>query len=475
MTSKIFATVSALALTSGIAMAGGAQAQDGRQAGAQVGEVVVTARKREERLIDVPIAIVAFTQARIEAAGLQNLDDVARFTPGFTFSDQAVTGRNDRSFQTGLVIRGMASNSNLATRQTAQLFVDGAPFPGGGLRGIEDIERVEVIKGPQSAYFGRATFAGAVNVISRRPAMTWGARVFGEAARYDSYQIGGSVEGPLVADRLAARISGQIDDRGGQYVNSARPSEKLGARRTESIGLSILATPNAAFEARGYLSYYRDKDGPPANVLLDSRDFNCDAGAGRGRPNWICGKAPKVPASRIGLNTTIDPQFRTQFIENRIGAGAIFGDSFISSAGLERRAWQSTLKLSYAFADGMTLESISAYHLDRRQVIADSDGRDSSNLRNPFFGAVPGVRPFINWLSLVSAEDEEASTELRLTSGRIVPSALDRRHQLRRSVVGGLISLSTAPLAPCCPWGSTTARPRPRACSVRSITTSPPP
>lgn len=380
-------------------------------------EIVVTARKREERLLDIPIAVTALSSEQIERAGIENLADVARFTPGFTFSDTAVTGRNDRSFQTGLIIRGMASNSNLSTRQTAQLFLDGAPIPGGGLRATEDIERVEVIKGPQSAYFGRATFAGAVNIITRDPSLNdWGGKLFAEYGRFDSLEIGGALEGPLIPGSVALRVSGQVEERGGSYINAARPSERLGKRRTEAVALTLLARPLDGLDVKAYVSAYRDEDGPPANVLFDSRDFNCDAGAGAGRQNWICGELPQLPRSRIGLNTAVDAQFERQFIANEIGAGAIFDKSFIGEAGLRRKALQSTLRLGYTFGGGMLLQSITGYHRDRRQVIADSDGRDTSNLRNPFFGRVPGVRSFINWLSLVSADDKDFSQELRLTS-----------------------------------------------------------
>jgi len=422
MIAKLVRSASALALAAGLVPGTPVLAQEAAGAAddAAVSEILVTARRRSESLLEVPVAMSALSSERIESAGIEDLRDLSSLAPGFTFSDQAVTGRNDRSFQTGLIIRGMASNSNLSTRQIAQLFLDGAPIPGGGLRSVEDVERIEIIKGPQSAYFGRATFAGAVNIVTRSPSLEeWGGRAFASYGRFDSFELGGAVEGPIVADRLAIRASAQIDDRGGPYRNSAKPDERLGARRTESASLTLRARPADGLEAKAYVLVYRDEDGPPANVLFDARDFNCDAGAGRGRNNWYCGKLPTLPASRIGLNTDISAAFRQNFIDNANGTvGSIFDESFIDRAGLVRKALQSTFRLSYEFAGGASIESLTAYHRDRRQTIADSDLRDTSGLPNPSFGRIPGAAPTINWLSLVSAKDRQFSQELRLTSAQ---------------------------------------------------------
>lgn len=389
-----------------------------QEAAAGLEEIVVTARKQAESLYTIPVAVSALSQDQIAAAGIGDLEELSMRVPGFFFSDQVVTGRNDRSFQTGLVIRGMVPNANLSTRQTAQVFLDGAPMPGGAVRGLSDIERVEVIKGPQSAYFGRATFSGAVNLVTRNPGDTWGGRVKIGAGQFDARDAEASIEGPLVDERLAFRLSAQYEDRDGQYTNQADRSERLGARRTSAATLTLYATPAERFSAKLFAKYFRDEDGPQANGLLDARDFNCDAGAGRGRNNWYCGTLPSFPASRIGTNTVVDAAFRTNYIENALNAGAIFSDSFIDEGGLERRAFQSSLILNYEFENGLSLQSISAYHDDRRQAITDSDLRDTSALANPFFGVIPGVRPYINWQSLVSLEDEDFSQELRLSSSQ---------------------------------------------------------
>ncbi|MFO1426170.1 MAG: TonB-dependent receptor plug domain-containing protein [Steroidobacteraceae bacterium] len=155
----------------GIVLLAGACVPAAGWAQEQLEEVTVTARKTEESVLSVPLAVTAISAEAIEKRGIKDITDVATYTPSFRFQNQAV-GRNDRGFKQ-YVIRGMVPNSALATRQAATLFVDGAPAAGGNVSGLTDIERVEVVKGPQSAFFGRSTFAGAINFVTRAPGYEW--------------------------------------------------------------------------------------------------------------------------------------------------------------------------------------------------------------------------------------------------------------------------------------------------------------
>jgi iron complex outermembrane receptor protein len=127
-------------------------------------EVVVTARKRDEKLLEIPLSMTAISASDIEDKGITELVDLVAFTPGFFFAEHSV-GRADRSNRI-LVIRGMAISQENDHQQAATIFVDGIPALGSAMAGLEDLERVEVVRGPQSAYFGRSTFAGAVNFVT---------------------------------------------------------------------------------------------------------------------------------------------------------------------------------------------------------------------------------------------------------------------------------------------------------------------
>ena len=130
-------------------------------------EIIVTARKQAETLIEVPVAVSAFTENSIEDLGLQSVDDVARHTAGFSFS-KAFGRTTERP-----VIRGAANilaGVQFGVEAGAAYFVDGVYYSG-DLQALDtrNIERIEVIKGAQSALYGRNTYSGAINFISKRP------------------------------------------------------------------------------------------------------------------------------------------------------------------------------------------------------------------------------------------------------------------------------------------------------------------
>src|SRR5262249_8889173 len=118
-------------------------------------EIVVTARKKEESLMEVPLSITAVTAETLDSAGIKDVRDIAAFTPGL-FISYSISGQ---SISRALTFRGLTVSNG------GQLFIDGAPYVGQANPDIGALERVEVLLGPQSAYFGRSTFTGAVNYI----------------------------------------------------------------------------------------------------------------------------------------------------------------------------------------------------------------------------------------------------------------------------------------------------------------------
>lgn len=154
-------------------------------------EIVVTARKREESLQDVPLAITVFTAVQIENAGIDNIEDVARLTPGFTFTP--LFGGN----QSTPVIRGLSTTIG---EPNVGFFVDGVYQSSRAVMDSllgDDIARIEVVKGPQSALYGRNTFGGAINYVTRTPTNDLSGRIRGtignhEQARRASHSAGRS-------------------------------------------------------------------------------------------------------------------------------------------------------------------------------------------------------------------------------------------------------------------------------------------
>ncbi len=186
---------------------------------AQMQDIVVTARKREENLLEVPFAISAFSEQDLQKADLKDLTDLSKFTPGLTFENQAVN-RADRG-SPNIIIRGINPGGGFtASSDPALLFVDGAPVFGAEVGSFVDIERVEVLRGPQTAYFGRNTFSGAVNLVTKDPGNEVGGFVGLEYGSFDTVDIQGVFESPIIEDVLAFRVAGRRNEKGGQYNNT---------------------------------------------------------------------------------------------------------------------------------------------------------------------------------------------------------------------------------------------------------------
>jgi len=157
---------------------------------AGLAEVVVTARKRVELIQDAPLTIQAFTDKQIEERGVESIADLSKFAPGLTFTQGSSRAASDFS------IRGMTQISPVGDnrKDLVTVFIDNVPYIGNpSAIGSEDLARVEVIKGPQSALFGKATFGGAISLITATPGNEVKGRVSATVGSYGDHrrQAGG--------------------------------------------------------------------------------------------------------------------------------------------------------------------------------------------------------------------------------------------------------------------------------------------
>lgn len=315
------------------------------QAQVAVEEIIVTARKRGENLMDVPVALTALTGDALIEKGIRGFNELNDFVPGLRYESQAAN-RNDRGFHT-ITMRGMYPGDS-PNRQAVTAFVDGVPIPGGAIPGLTNIERIEVVNGPQSAYFGRSTFAGAINFITKAPANEFAGVIDMSLGSYSTADVNVSVEGPLVEDKFSARVSSRYYQTNGRYENTGR-SGKLGERETVSGALSFLAQPSDDLRIRGYFTTWRDSDGPSAQGALNELDYNCAAG-GNGRAvngrNYFCGGIGSIPRARFAQNDTPPVDLR-----GLVDGSGVHQSDFIDSLGLERREYQANLVGDYTFND----------------------------------------------------------------------------------------------------------------------------
>jgi len=225
---KILTTVSGLALIlTGAAVPVSAFAQEATQTRAVLDEIVVTARKREEGLNDVPIAITAMTGDMIQESNLSDISGLAEELPNLSFGE--AFSSSDR-----FAVRGISTNgTNVGFEQAVGFNVDGFYFGRSrfGQTMFLDLERVEVLKGPQNTLIGKNNTAGAINIVTRKPGNEFGGYVSGtydfEAA--EGFSLEGAVDVPF-SDSVRARVSGRVEDKDGYVIDGISGSNDGGAK-----------------------------------------------------------------------------------------------------------------------------------------------------------------------------------------------------------------------------------------------------
>jgi iron complex outermembrane receptor protein len=376
-------------------------------------DIVVTARKRDESLLKVPVAISAYSSNTLQEESLTSLSDIAAYTPGLTLND-AASNHVDRANQQ-IILRGMYDQVSPAV----SVFIDGAPIASGFISGVQDAASVEILKGPQSAYFGRETFAGAINVVTKDPTSKLSGFFDGLVGSDNWLDLTGSVSGPLIADKLSGTLTVRDFYRTGQYSNSVQPGQELGTQSTKTISGSLKATPFDDFTAKIYGAYWEDRDGPPAEYKFSSSSYNCNAGgAPAGTLNYVCGAVPTIKNNTsLGYVTNLDSLFRTEVFGNS-GKNLIpFFSDMITNSGFARDAGHGHIELTYAPPSwGFSITSLTSINTNQQEDIANLDDKDVRGIINPYHFFIPGTESYYSWMSRVQQVNTDISQELRMTS-----------------------------------------------------------
>jgi len=236
----------------------------------QIEEVVVTTRRRAENLQDVPLAVSALTAEQIERQGLRGLADITKLDPSVQF---------DTSFgpqDTRITVRGL---SNTRGRSNVAFLVDGIDVTtensitaGSGLlankRLLNDVERIEVVKGPQSALFGRAAFAGAISYVTKDPGDEFEGVLKADFGDYGRRQVDAAVGGPVIDGVLGLRATGVYWDQDGYYQNSVSGND-VGGGDGFGTALTALFTPADSIRIKARVEYSEDEYNAPPTVRIN--------------------------------------------------------------------------------------------------------------------------------------------------------------------------------------------------------------
>jgi len=248
------AVLTALAALSALPTSGRAQsagANVAQDAAPTLGLVVVTSRNREEVAQDVPIPITVIGGDSLEREGVVTLEDLVKKAPGL----EATTPNSRR---TGISIRGIGKSAgNDALEASMGVVVDGIflTHPGMSYQDYTDLDRVEVLRGPQGTLLGKNTTIGAINYVSKAPSFTPQASISTAIGSYNSRAINGSFSNALIDDVLAFRASVFSDKQDG-YLDNVNPTGGSTHEKNRSGGrLQFLLTPSTAFSAKLNLDY----------------------------------------------------------------------------------------------------------------------------------------------------------------------------------------------------------------------------
>jgi len=219
-------------------------------------EIVVTARKREESLLEIPVAVSTLNQKEIIERSIIDTEQLSAYTPGFTLQNIGQGGTSGRN-NPNIRFRGLGVQASQPASRAGAIFWDGAYVSDGiGVLPLIDLERAEVIKGPQTAFFGRNTFAGAVNFIPARPTDEVSGRLitsFAPDSDGDSYEVTGAIGGPIGDSDFGYRVAGTYNKRGADYEYG--DGDPLGEERTTAAWATLTWDPSDALSLR--LSSFR--------------------------------------------------------------------------------------------------------------------------------------------------------------------------------------------------------------------------
>ena len=353
----------ALALT---LVAGNAQAQaqgsakpDEQKSITQLDAVEVTARGVTESLQRVPLPITAISEKEIERRGLVDMKDVANLTPGFSF--KPAFGRIGEV----PVIRGMSNISPTASTDAnnASLFIDGI-YVNGALSefGLENVAQVEVLRGPQAAAFGRSTFAGAINYITRRPGSAPGGKLnvgFGNHGqqKFGAYYSGGTDDGSF-----GYEVGYNHRSTDSIFYNAASGRKDLGGTQTDSVMAGVAWSPTSNLDIVARVYRHETDDDHAAITTIGWQKNNCHLPIPTADPNdpanymvtrttgYYCGDLPLPDAWKIGTDL-----YRAKGLE----------------AGTESKATRYSLKVDYHLDNGWLLSSMTASNRQERYSAVD--------------------------------------------------------------------------------------------------------
>ena len=309
------------------ATAAAAQEQPAAEAADDAGaEIVVTARYRTESLVKVPIAISALNGDALAEKNLNNLQDISRIVPSVDF--RAGASNKDRT----VFIRGVGTiTTSPGVEPSVSTVVDGVVLtrPGQSTLDLVDVDRIEVLRGPQGTLFGKNASAGVINIVSKTPTNDFRASAQASYFEGDEYRLRGSVSGALIQDKLLFSLTGLYAGFDGNVTNSVTGKDVNGYKRRGVRG-KLLARPSDSVTLTFNADYMWGKDDVPTGVIASTNRVAFQTGAVTANPSLAAILAAQGVTP--GLNNKTDASNVVSTVTDKNYGGSIQADFEIGDA-----------------------------------------------------------------------------------------------------------------------------------------------
>ena len=365
----------ALALSGGVAFA---QSSDGIRkvaaetdtgGGTRVEEVVVTARSRGESVQDIPIAITAIT-SQLRSADVRDLRDIVAFTPNVR-----IDSIYQRANAPSITIRGISPSrtDDNTIDSPIGVIIDGiylGSLPGQTVENF-DVERVEILRGPQGTLFGRNTVGGALNVIRTEPTGEWGAKVQYTTGKWNDQEFRGVLNAPLIAGKLSAKVFFFSANRDG-YLHNTFLNINQPQKDYNNYGVVLKFTPNDGFKALLTVEKFDDKS--QGGAFLGNYNVAPGVLAPATGPSDV-----NAPGSAIGpggglIDVFLPGVFGLTNVPARtnLTIPKTITDNWSSPGSVQTMAY--TLNMSQKLTDKISLVSVTGYRKQHELASEDFDG-----------------------------------------------------------------------------------------------------
>ncbi len=302
--------------------------------------IIVTSQKREENIQEVPASITALSEIQIEDAGIRDMEDLGFYTPNLYI------GGAGNNAELSPVIRGMYNRMN--PNPTVGLYVDDVAYSRHMAydTDLSDIERIEVLKGPQGTLFGRNTEAGVIRIITKKPGDIWEGKASVTYGNYNTREFSAAARGPLVEDKLFFGISAKQYSSDGYFENTYLGTDDVEQRDDLSGRATLRWTPTPAWDIILNANAERCEDGFFAFAPIGEMTHEISLDYPGSLENDLNGQSLSVNYEGKVFNFTSITAHRDGDYSNTYDMDATPADNYRADYGQDHGQWSQEIRFA---------------------------------------------------------------------------------------------------------------------------------